>query len=41
MAVALVDEQLPDIMGDVVGAADLDDDHDEPDRRPFGIDRLA
>jgi len=36
--VALVDEQLPEIVGDAVGAADLVGDHHEPDRRLFGID---
>ena len=37
--VALVDEQLPEEVGDVVGAADLVGDHHEPDRRLVGIDR--
>src|SRR6266550_7413442 len=37
--VAFIDEQLPEVMGDVVGAADLVGDHDEPDRHLFGIDR--
>jgi hypothetical protein len=29
---------FPEIVGDAVGAADLVDDHHEPDRRLFGID---
>jgi hypothetical protein len=33
----LVDEQIPEIVRDVVGAADLVGDHHEPDRRLFGI----
>src|SRR6266516_8077815 len=37
--VALVDEQLPEKMGNVVGAADLVGDHHEPDQRLFGVDR--
>src|SRR2546421_9556517 len=37
--VALVDEQLPEKVGNVVGAADLVSDHHEPHRRLFVIDR--
>lgn len=37
--VALVDEQLPELMSNVVGAADLVGDHREPDRRLFGTAR--
>src|SRR5512133_848863 len=37
--VALVDEQLPEKVGDVVGAADLVSDHHEPYRRLAVIDR--
>ncbi len=37
--VALVDQQLPQVVGDVVGAADLVCDHHEPDRRLSCMDR--
>ena len=37
--VALVDQQLPEKVGDVVGAADLVRDHHEPHRGLFLIDR--
>src|SRR2546430_9405543 len=37
--VALVDEQLPEKVGNVVGVADLVSDHHEPHRRLFVIDR--
>jgi hypothetical protein len=39
--VALIDEQLPEKVWDVVGAADFVRDHDEPDRHLFLIDRPA
>jgi uncharacterized protein (DUF849 family) len=37
--VALVNEQLPQVVRYVVGTIDLVGDHHEPDRRVFGMDR--